>query len=475
MSIFRPKWKSRDPKGFPILIWIHGGSWMMGSTEQYGYKRVSDNFIPQGIIIVSIQYRLGPWGFFSSGDSRMPGNLGLWDQYTAIKQVNKFAPFFGGDKNRITVMGQSAGSASVSWLSVAERAHKLFQQTIEISGSVFGVWARSDETIETSLKLAASLDCPDTKDLKKCMKNLTQEDIQDQMLGMGIFKQNLNFAFFNPRMDGDFLKAKSFEEAIKKAPKRPTLIGNTNKESLFWSAEQLGLVPADEIYNRADDEIEEYSREKLEDFIRKCVATKERYGSRAAEAGDEIISHFADSKAPKKPDNLFYFDRFTDLLSSIHFETPQIREALNKAAAGYPTFYEVFSYQKSKEITEYKIDGAPHGAELDALFHSFVYAGFEETKDDPKIQKIMAEIFSAFIRTGNPSTETLTIPPVTSKVIPYVDINLEPKIKQNPFFHNYLFWERMTKKYGYDVSTGTKVTKFSKPIRRRRVQRQVFN
>jgi carboxylesterase type B len=449
---------------------------MMGSTEQYGYKRAADNFVPQGIIVVSIQYRLGPWGFFSSGDSRMPGNLGLWDQYTAIKQVNKFAASFGGDKSRITIMGQSAGSASVSWLSIAERANKLFQQTIELSGSTFGMWARSDETIETSLKLAASLDCPDSNDLKRCMKNLTQEDIQDQMLGMGIFKQNINFAFFNPRMDGDFVKAKTFEEAIQKAPKRPTFIGLVNKESLFWSAEQIGLLPADEIYNRADDEIAEYSREKLEDFIRKCVALKERYGSKAQEAGDEIISHFADCLAPKNPDNLFYFDRFTDLLSSIHFETPQIREALHKAAAGYPTYFEVFAYQKPKEITEYKIDGAPHGAELDALFHSFVYAGFEETKDDPKIQKIMVEIFSAFIQTGNPSTQTLTIPPVTPKSIPYVEISLQPKIKQNPFFHNYLFWERMTKKYGYDISRGEKVTtkpnsKPSIPFRHRRVQR----
>ena len=211
----------------------------MGSTEQYGYKRAADNFIPQGIIVVSIQYRLGPWGFFSSGDSRIPGNLGLWDQLAALQQINDFAASFGGDKNRITVMGQSAGSASVSWLSISERANNLFQQTIELSGSVFGVWARSDETIETSLKLAASLDCPDTKKLKSCLKKLTQEEIQDQMLGMGIFKQNLNFAFFNPRMDGDFLKAKSFEEAIQNAPKRPTFIGTTNQESLFWCKFQV--------------------------------------------------------------------------------------------------------------------------------------------------------------------------------------------------------------------------------------------
>ena len=152
-----------------------------------------------------------------------------------------------------------------------------------------------------------------------------------------------------------------------------------------------------------------------------------------------------------------------------------LREALNKAAAGYPTFFEVFSYQKPLSITEYPIDGAPHGAELDALFHSFVYAGFEETENDPKIQKIMAEIFSAFIRTGDPSTRNLRVPKATAQVIPYIEINLKPKIKQNPFFHNYLFWERMTKKYDYDASIGTKVKKPLKPptpIRRRMTQRR---
>lgn len=72
-------------------------------------------------------------------------------------------------------------------------------------------------------------------------------------------------------------------------------------------------MPAEEIYNLPDEEVASYSRAKLVSFIRRNIATKERFGSRAKEAGDEIIAHYADCKAPPNPDNLFYFERFTQV------------------------------------------------------------------------------------------------------------------------------------------------------------------
>uniref|UniRef100_A0AC34R3V5 Carboxylic ester hydrolase n=1 Tax=Panagrolaimus sp. JU765 TaxID=591449 RepID=A0AC34R3V5_9BILA len=455
LNVYRPKTKSAFPKGYPILVWIHGGGWMMGSSEYYGYKAVTDNFIPHGIMVVSIQYRLGPWGFFSSGDSRMPGNNGLWDQVQALKFINRIAKSFGGDAKRVTLMGQSAGSASVSWLSLNAETDNLFQQTIELSGSVYAAWTRSNEVVDFSFDLAKRLGCkPKSPSLKNCLKKFTMADIQERTAGIGLFKQDTNFAFMNPRIDGKFIRGINFDDSLKKAPKRPTLIGVTSQDSLFWSYEQLGLMPADEIYNLPEDEVQTYSRQKMIQFIRRNVATKERFGARSEEAINDIVTHYADNDAPEEPDNLFYFERFTQMLSDLHFNLPAVREARLKSIAGYPVFFQMYSYEKPLEVTEYPIHGTPHGAEIDPLFKTFVYAGFGEDENDEKIRKTFVGFLASFVQTGNPSTKQTRVLPVTNSTFPYVDIDLQPKIKSNPFGDHYVFWEKMARKYGFDVSKG---------------------
>ncbi|KAE9547820.1 hypothetical protein FO519_008965 [Halicephalobus sp. NKZ332] len=461
LNVYRPKWKSPSPNGHPIVVWIHGGGWMMGDTEYYGYKAISDNFIPQGIIVISIQYRLGPWGFFSTGDSRLPGNLGLWDQVQALKFINQVARDFGGDPKRVTLMGQSAGSASISWLSLTAQTDGLFQQSIQFSGSAYGAWSRSNQVVDFSANLAKDLGCDfSSRNLKACLKKFSIKDIQKKTSGIGLFNQDINFAYMNPRIDGQFLRGFNFDDSIKKAPRRPTLISVTSQDSLFWSYEQLGLMPAEELYNLPDEEVQSYSRAKLVSFIKKNVATKERFGPRAQEAANEIISHYADLKVPARPDNLFYFERFTQLLSDLHFNLPAVREARLKAIAGYPVFFQVYSYEKGLEFTEYPIHGTPHGAELYPLFKTFVYAGFEEVPEDEKIRKTFVEFLASFIRTGNPSTKRIRIPTLTKSRFPYLDLNLSPTIRQNPFESHYIFWERMVRKYMFDVSKGISMRQF---------------
>ncbi|RCN34671.1 hypothetical protein ANCCAN_19490, partial [Ancylostoma caninum] len=83
LNIIRPK-KEAPPKGFPILFWVHGGGYEVGSAPFYGYEGFADIYATHDIVVVTIQYRLGVYGFFSTGDSHMPGNLGLWDMAEAL-------------------------------------------------------------------------------------------------------------------------------------------------------------------------------------------------------------------------------------------------------------------------------------------------------------------------------------------------------------------------------------------------------
>ena len=90
------------------MVWIHGGAFVSGSGKFWDYG--PQYFMDGGVILVSINYRLGPLGFLSTGTEEMPGNLGLWDQALALTWLRDNIQYWGGDPGRLTLMGESAGS-----------------------------------------------------------------------------------------------------------------------------------------------------------------------------------------------------------------------------------------------------------------------------------------------------------------------------------------------------------------------------
>ena len=125
------------------MVWIHGGGFSLGQALEY----LPNRYMEHDIVLVAIQYRLGPlgennitWftlfvsltfkhfvifflkGFLSFDTDDVPGNAGIFDQIEALRWVNKYVEYFGGDPNEITIAGESAGSASVSLLLLAPQA-----------------------------------------------------------------------------------------------------------------------------------------------------------------------------------------------------------------------------------------------------------------------------------------------------------------------------------------------------------------
>lgn len=130
-----------DPKRLhPVVVWIHGGTFSFGSG-------LSDNFNPsafveEDIVVVSFNYRLDLLGFFPvAADEPYAMNLGLDDQKVVLKWIRKHIKIFGGDPNRVTLMGWSAGSASVNYLLYDQEAKGLFHSAISMSGSFLSPWA----------------------------------------------------------------------------------------------------------------------------------------------------------------------------------------------------------------------------------------------------------------------------------------------------------------------------------------------
>ena len=127
-------WAPADADNAPVFVWIHGGSLTAGagSEDMYDGARMA----AEGLVVVTINYRLGVLGYFAHPDlsqespEGVSGNFGLLDQIEALRWINRNITAFGGDPDNVTIAGESAGALSVMYLMAAPAAHGLFHRAI---------------------------------------------------------------------------------------------------------------------------------------------------------------------------------------------------------------------------------------------------------------------------------------------------------------------------------------------------------
>jgi len=140
LNVWSPAKEATDR--LPVVVWIYGGGFSFGDTSTPLYS--GENFAKTGVVFVSIAYRVGPLGFLAhlslseESPHGVSGNYGLLDQIAALKWVQKNIQAFGGDPERVTIFGESAGGISVSMLAASPLARDLFHGAISQSGGSFG-------------------------------------------------------------------------------------------------------------------------------------------------------------------------------------------------------------------------------------------------------------------------------------------------------------------------------------------------
>lgn len=144
----------------PVLVWIHGGAYTFGSSAQPDYDGTA--LVRAGLVVVTLNYRLGFEGFGHLPDSGLPDNRGLLDQIAALEWVRDNIAAFGGDPANVTVAGQSAGAASVACLTVMDRARGLFRRAI--AHSAVGPAYPPALAAATTRHVAAAAGVPPTAD-----------------------------------------------------------------------------------------------------------------------------------------------------------------------------------------------------------------------------------------------------------------------------------------------------------------------
>ncbi|TPW77453.1 carboxylesterase/lipase family protein [Schumannella soli] len=150
-------WAPSGATDAPVMVWVHGGSYVHGSNALDGYDGTA--FARDGVVLVSVNYRLGPEGFSVLEDA--PLNLGLADLAAALRWVRAEIGAFGGDPARVTVFGESAGGVAISALIAAPNARDLFDRAIVQSGMLSGQTPESAGRITRAV--AKKLDVPATR------------------------------------------------------------------------------------------------------------------------------------------------------------------------------------------------------------------------------------------------------------------------------------------------------------------------
>ncbi len=131
----------RDDRKLPVMVWIHGGAFIQGAGSWPFYDGAE--LARQGVVVVTINYRVGRLGFFAHPalTAESPegplGNYGLMDQIAALKWVERNIAAFGGDPRNVTIFGESAGGSSVNYLMVSPKSEGLFARAISESGGGF--------------------------------------------------------------------------------------------------------------------------------------------------------------------------------------------------------------------------------------------------------------------------------------------------------------------------------------------------
>jgi para-nitrobenzyl esterase len=221
--------------GLPVLVWLHGGAFIAGSPGLYD----GSAWMRDGIVLVSVGYRLGVEGFvhFAGGDT----NVALRDQLAALEWVQEEISAFGGDRGRVCLAGQSAGAMSLGWLLGSKRSAGLFQRAISMSGGVeltyspeqaARVAATVAERAGAEATAAAMSEVPVAKviDAQESIApgeiDLDTREDRDPTGGM---------LWVAPVRDGDVV-ADDPLTAIGRGAKADLLIGDTSEEGLLYLA-----------------------------------------------------------------------------------------------------------------------------------------------------------------------------------------------------------------------------------------------
>ncbi len=366
----------------PVMVWIHGGSNVAGSGAEPPYDGA--NLARRGAVVVTINYRLNLFGFLahpaftSESEHRSSGNYGLLDQIAALRWVQRNVAAFGGDPDRVTIFGESAGATDVAYLMASPLARGLFHRAVIQSG---GYAVAVDTTLvdaeAAGEKLAEAVGVAEADDVAVALRELAAETLFHRATESGVGRFN------SPNVDGYVLTdapGRIFDAGEQAAV--PLLVGFNADE---WTT--MGRYWPDVTVDRLEVEL------------------RASYGELAQRAM-ELYPASTDDEAAAAA------DRFQ---TDVYFACPARFIADRMWRVSSPTFFYIFTRWAPAPGGDTL--RAYHGAEVPYAFDSLEFETWVPRNEvDRELAHTMADFWVRFAATGDPNGGSIPVWPLYDAV-----------------------------------------------------------
>jgi para-nitrobenzyl esterase len=353
----------------PVMVWIHGGGFSVGWSNQSAFE--GSEFAKRGIVLVTINYRVGPLGFLAhpalsaESERNVSGNYGLLDQIAALKWVRTNIEAFGGDPDNVTIFGESAGGSSVEALCVSPLAKGLFHRAILQSpaGSRYTTLKKStseqQSAEETGEAWAAQFLDSDTNDSLADLRKVSADTFLANLEGYRKFVA-IDGWFMVDTPKNLFAKGQQYDV--------PMIVG-TNSDEGASRASRSTLKTVDDYRESIDRQF-----------------------------GDSAEAIFSLYPVTKNSDIFNAQNHYMTDRVFVRGATGVLRGMSNVSSNAYQYVFTRWSTRKPEQ-------GAFHSAEMCYVFNT-VHPD-EEESDDPELARAMIQYWAQFAKTGDPNLEEL--------------------------------------------------------------------
>ncbi len=224
----------------PVMVWIYGGGFQAGASSEP--RQDGENLAHKGVVVISMNYRLGIFGFFShpaltaESPHHASGNYGLMDQAAALKWVHENIAAFGGDPENVTIFGESAGSFAVSALMASPLSKGLIHAAIGESGAFFGDTLSSKPLAESERRDAVFAESLGMKSVGQLRAVSAEKILEAARSAKDAYR-------FGPNIDGYFMPASAYEIYAKGEQAHVPLLAGWNRDEgsyqQFFGTEQV--------------------------------------------------------------------------------------------------------------------------------------------------------------------------------------------------------------------------------------------
>nr|AIY68360.1 esterase [Leptinotarsa decemlineata] len=441
INVYTPEFPSTN-LSLPVMYYIYGGGFLNGAAN---FEVAGPHYLLEsGVIVVTVNYRVGPFGFLTTGDKIIPGNYGLKDQQMGLKWVQKNIKYFGGDPKKVTIIGISAGASCVGFQMMSKGSKGLFRAAIAQSGSNINPWAYQRNYKTIAFKIGAALGKPlnedtDSDKLLAFLRTIPAEQLILVSIRMYLdtllVDQMTNGLVFTPVIEPEHETAFTTEnmyEAIEngRMARVPLIIGICSEEMLVILSG--GYFPT---------QIQSYDND-IALFVSRNMHITDR--NKLIQLGQTIHDWY--SKGRLEDDKVGTVKHFSDA----GFTRALIRHAELQSKFSDVYFYQ-FSY--SGQLGENPgpfIDGVGrviHGEDGNYIWVKSNSTGLNNyPKDDILTSDRYRTLFTNFAKYLNPTPEKTSLfqnilwPKVTPHNFQYLNIDTNLSIQKNPRGEVYQKW-----------------------------------